>query len=219
MNLTQPLKFRIFGFPVQVHFSFWIIALLLGMSLRNPLYIVMWVVVVFGSVLLHELGHAVLMARYGRYPWIELRSMGGATMSARNTLLTHGQEILLNLAGPLAGFLLGGIVYGLSLLLPPGAPIYVRVFVSLLMWVNIGWGIFNLLPILPLDGGNVMRHLWLWLRNPYDESTPLKISIGVGVLVIAASLYLGWIWGAILGAYLTFSNYMALTRGTRGLFF
>lgn len=219
MNVTQTLNFKLFGFPVRVHFSFWIMSLLLGLSLRYPLYILMWVAVVFVSVLLHELGHAVIAARYGRYPWIELRSMGGATMSARNTMLTHGQEILLSLAGPLSGFALGGVVFLLSRLLPLGTPAFVRVLVNLLMWVNIGWGIFNLVPILPLDGGNVMRHLWLWLKNPYDESTPLKISIGFGVLAIGAAIYFGMIWIAILGAWLTYSNYMALTRGSRGMFY
>lgn len=219
MNLTQTLNFKVFNFPVRVHFTFWIMALLLGLNMRNPLYILLWVVVVFVSVLIHELGHAALSARYGRYPWIELRSLGGVTVSARNTVLTHGQEILLSLAGPFAGFALGGVVYALSLVLPVGTPSFINVFVNLLMWVNIAWGIFNLLPILPLDGGNVMRHLWLWLKNPYDERTPLKISIGVGILAVVAAIYFGMIWGAILAAWMTFNNYMTLTRGVQSNFF
>lgn len=215
MNLTQTLTFKLFGFPVRIHFTFWIMALLLGLNLRNPLYILLWVVVVFIAVLVHELGHALLSARYGRFPGIELRSMGGVTVSARNTMLTHGQEILLSLSGPFAGFALGGVVFLLSRLLTLGTPGWVQVFVNLMMWANIAWGVFNLLPILPLDGGNVMRHLWLWLKNPYDERTPLKISIGVGVLAVIAALFLGMIWGAILAVWMTFNNYMALTRGIR----
>jgi membrane-associated protease RseP (regulator of RpoE activity) len=142
--------------------------------------------------------------------------MGGLTISTRYSMLSYPQEILLSFSGPLAGFLMGGLVFLLSRLAGPIYNPYVGYLLSTLLWVNIGWGIINLIPILPLDGGAIMRSLYHWLRSPYDERTPLKISIGFGVLAMIISLALairgGGVYLLILAAWLTFNNYQELTR-------
>lgn len=209
-------NFTLFNFPVRVHFSFFLIALLLGLNIGNIILLLLWVVIVFVSVLLHELGHAVTANYYGRAPHIELYSMGGLTVSSRYSMLSYPKEILISFSGPLAGFILGGILYALLQVLGPITNPYLGFIIGQLLWVNIGWGIINLIPILPLDGGSIMRNIYHWVRSPYDERTPLKISIGFGILaVIAAIVFLGrgGLYLALLAAWLTYNNYMALRRG------
>ncbi len=206
-------QFQLFNFPVRVHISFFLIALLLGLSIGNIILVLLWVVIVFVSVLLHELGHAVVANYYGRAPQIELYSMGGLTISTRYSLLSYPKEILISFAGPLAGFLLGGILFVLLRIFGPVTVPYLDFIVYEMLWVNIGWGIINLVPILPLDGGSIMRNLYHWLRNPYDERTPLKISIGFGILAFIAALYFRQLYLALLVAYLVYRNYMSLRQG------
>lgn len=214
MNSTAGWQFRVLNFPVRVHFSFFLIALLLGFSLGNVILLALWVVIVFVSVLLHELGHAVVAEYYGRAPHIELYSMGGLTISNRYSLLSYPKEILISFAGPLAGFLLGGLIFALVRIIGPISNAYIRFILAQLIWVNIGWGIANLIPILPLDGGHIMRNLYHWLKNPYDERTPILISIVFGVLAaVAALVFLRSIYLALLVGWLTFNNYRALRQG------
>ncbi len=103
-------QFRLFHYPVRVHLSFFLIALLLGLNSGNLLYVLLWVVIVFVSILLHELGHALVSDYFGRSPSIELLWSGGLTISSRYGLLSYPKEILISFAGPLAGFLLGGLI-------------------------------------------------------------------------------------------------------------
>lgn len=216
MYNTGSLNFQIFNFPVRVHISFFLVALLLGFNQGNIVNILIWVLIVFFSILLHELGHAIASQYFGRSPRIELYSMGGLTITSTYSLLSYPKEILISFAGPLAGFLLGGIVF--AIVRYAGAAIYnAPILVSIagnLLWVNIGWGIVNLIPIIPLDGGSIMRNLYHWLKNPYDERIPLLISIGFGVLAVVASLVLlRSLYIALLAGWLTFNNYRALRQG------
>ena len=72
------LHFRIFGFPVRVHPLFWVVTVLLGLQGRaDPFETLVWVGVVFVSILVHELGHATLERTFGGHPWITLYSFGG----------------------------------------------------------------------------------------------------------------------------------------------
>ena len=70
------------------------------------------------------------------------------------------------------------------------------------------------MPILPLDGGNIMRNLYQWRIKPYDERTPLIISIVFGVLVIIAALWMRQLYLALIVGFLTFRNYTLLNRGS-----
>lgn len=180
--------------------------------MRNPILTVSWVLIVFVSILVHELGHAAVAESYGMVPSIMLYSMGGMTIPLHSKKLTHLQEIVLSLAGPFAGLTLGGLVYVGSLFLPVTSGV-VGVIVAQLLWVNVGWGLLNLVPMLPLDGGHVMRSLWQWFRRTYDESMPLKISIGVGIAAAAAALFFGQIFAAMLAAWFTYNNFTALRGG------
>ncbi len=206
------MRCRILGFPVHVHPFFFLVAALLG-GLQNDLALILvWVAVVFVSVLAHELGHALVARAHGQQPSIMLYSMGGLTSFQPLRRLTHGQSIAISLAGPGAGFLVGGLVWVASQSVPPGASFVVHVAVRDLLWVNFGWGLLNLLPILPLDGGNVVRSFLHAVRRRPDERLALLISITCGGLACLAALNDGLVWAAMIAALITFNNYQALSR-------
>jgi membrane-associated protease RseP (regulator of RpoE activity) len=110
--------------------------------------------------------------------------------------------------------LLGGLLILLIRLVGPIPNQYLSWIVNQLLWVNIGWGIFNLIPILPLDGGSIMRNLYHWLRSPYDDRTPYIISIVFGIITVLIAVFvLRQLYIALLMGLLTYNNYTALRRG------
>ena len=120
MLLSEPppsqgdLHFRIYGFPVRVHPMFWLVTAIMGFQSGEeggtpPGELLSWVAVVFVSILIHELGHAVLQRRYGGHPWITLYGLGGLA-SCDDCDRSPRSQIIISLAGPLAGFLLAGAV-------------------------------------------------------------------------------------------------------------
>ncbi|NOZ40262.1 MAG: hypothetical protein GXP24_08560 [Planctomycetes bacterium] len=73
------VHFRVLGIPVRVHPFFWIITLIIGMrgDSAPPAEVLSWIVAVFVSILIHELGHALVQRRFGGQPRIVLHGMGG----------------------------------------------------------------------------------------------------------------------------------------------
>jgi Zn-dependent protease len=243
--LTEPertawdLRFRLLRFPVRVHPWFWIGAVLLGGStLRDGLqFLAIWVVVVFVSILVHELGHAIAFRLFGADSDIVLYAFGGLAIP---TMAISGRwrRVFIALAGPLAGFVLCGAVYGSNLGLNWGsrengdevAFLYYALFA-----VNLFWGIFNLLPVFPLDGGQVCREVCGMKWGTRGNKISLRISFVVAILVVAYSLFCaidikmfdrqltsqfpwwippGSIWTAILFGFLAYSSYQLLQQIT-----
>jgi Zn-dependent protease len=205
------LNFRIFGFPVSVHWSFWVLAAFLGMGRQRTELVLSWIVVVFVSVLAHELGHAFTARAFGMRPAISLYSMGGLTMWRSSRAVPHSQRIAISLAGPFAGFAFAAVVLILTQTTSTEQlPLLARVAIFDLLWVNVVWGAVNLLPILPLDGGHVMRSIVQSVRGFADEITPRKISVVTGGLLVLLALYLGMWWAAMVAGFITWSNVAAL---------
>jgi stage IV sporulation protein FB len=131
--------------------------------------------------------------------------MGGATSWDASVELSPLNRMLISLSGPVAGFLFGGIVFLLgSLGLNSAGPIS-TVYYDLL-WVNIGWGIFNLLPMLPLDGGQVLVTLETWLVWKKSQLISHAISLLIALGIVSLALSYRSIWIAILGGWFTYSN-------------
>lgn len=205
------LNFRLFGFPIGVHWSFWLLAAFLGMGRQRTELVLAWIVVVFVSVLAHELGHAFTARAFGMNPAISLYSMGGLTFWRSTRPVPHSQRIAISLAGPFAGFFLALLVWMLSQGMVTGdLPLLARVAIFDLLWVNVVWGVVNLLPILPLDGGHVMRSLVHSIKGYADEITPRKISVVTGALLVILALYFGMWWAAMVAGFITWSNVTAL---------
>lgn len=214
------MRFRLFGIPTEIQLGFWFISVLLGYfggRLESPhqYLIVEWVAVVLVSILIHELGHAFAMMRYGLRPEITLYSMGGLTSTPASGMarLTRGQRMFISFAGPLAGFIFGGIVYAVIHAVPglgerpvigagPGAwTLYSAV--NDLMFVNIIWGLVNLVPVLPLDGGHILEDA----LGPRRMRLTVIISVCAGALVTLLALLSEYLYAAILFGMFTFQSY------------
>jgi Zn-dependent protease len=211
MYFGRGWRFALLGFPVRVDLSFWFVAALIA-ARRPPDLVLLWVGVVFVSILVHELGHSVVARRYGMRPRIDLYSMGGLTSFEKSRRLTPGRGIALSLAGPAFGFAFGGIVLAGRHLLPLDAHYYAHVAVGDLVWVNFGWGLVNLLPVLPLDGGNVMRRLIELVKKRSDEPLALRVSMAAAGGATLWALYSGLYLAGFVGAYFVYVNYQQYRR-------
>ena len=233
------LRFNLAGFPVRVHPLFWLIAILLGYSSGDILQILIWVLVVFISILVHELGHALAFRRFGLSSQIILHFAGGLTVPEStlwgsrwaNVALGPNQNIFISLAGPGAGFLLAALVIA-GVVLSGGSIITTRLlgfipfpglamlpfggnllslFVTALLWVNIFWGVINLLPVYPLDGGSVTRNVLLQADPVDGVRKSLWVSVIAGALIaLIAFFFLRSLYMAVLFGFLAFQSYQSL---------
>ncbi|OAI51325.1 hypothetical protein AYO44_00505 [Planctomycetaceae bacterium SCGC AG-212-F19] len=209
-------QFRIFGIPVRVHPWFWIVSIMLGFSAlrdnKGPegfLYLGIWVACVFVSVLVHELGHVCAGLYFGSEGHIVLYSFGGLAVGSSN-LTDRWQRIIVMFAGPAAGFILFALVAaGVWLYDPMMVTNLLRALVWLdwvrgdwprwaerlvidLFAINLFWGLINLLPIWPLDGGQISRELFL----KYTENDGVRKSLILSIVVsvaFALNALIGWI--------------------------
>ena len=212
------LRFVLFGYPVRVHWMFWILCVLIGWHFldqggrENFIFFIITAAVVFGSILWHELGHAWARKRVGQpNSEIMLHGMGGLCMGPG--YLTRRQTIFVAGMGPAASLALGAAT--LLLLLAPGIQTNatLAVFVNVMLFVNIGWSILNLLPVMPLDGGQIFDAL-MANRNP---GVVPKVGMIVAGMVAVAGFLLGHIWMGFLFGFLAYQNYRRVQgmQGTR----
>jgi stage IV sporulation protein FB len=243
------LHFQIAGIPIRVHPFFWLAGLVLGASGSTDrsgnvqpdagMYLLIWLAVVFVSILVHELGHAVAIRVFGQVPRIVLYMLGGLAITEsapftgrRAAHRSPREQILISLAGPGAGFLLATLVVtwiyalGGEFYLEPKRPPFfysyalpfetgraLSMLIGALLWINIAWGLVNLLPVYPLDGGQIARQLFE-LSNPWNGFTQcLWLSIiTAGAVAVAGFVYLdSWFMG-LLFISLAASNYMTLQQ-------
>jgi Zn-dependent protease len=202
------LQFNVLGFPVQVQWFFWLTTIILGgglsaQSREDWIEVALWVVAVFISILIHELGHALAARRYGNDSFIVLHGFGGVTVIP-NAHFSRDQSIWVSFSGPLAGFILGAIFYALSRSVHTEYPGF-ESFVDMMLYINIRWTLVNLLPVLPLDGGQIFREL----IGPSHLQAACFVGGLVAVLVAAYALnrhdpYVALLFGYF--AWINFSN-------------
>jgi Zn-dependent protease/CBS domain-containing protein len=213
---------RVAGVEIGINWSWfvvvWLILWSLGFvvfpeevpGLSDGVYAAMAVVATvlfFASLLLHELGHAVVARREGmEIAGITLWLFGGV---ARFTGMfpSARAELRIALAGPAVSLVLGGLFVGLSQLPLPSA---VDGVVAWLGWINLILLAFNMLPALPLDGGRVLRALLWQSSGDFTRATRAAGSLGrifgygltaLGVLLVLAG-GLGGLWFVVLGLFL-----------------
>src|SRR6185369_16248647 len=110
---------KIFGIPIKIDPSFLIVCALLAYSrLSQPELLVEWLIVILVSIIIHELGHALMVRLFGMTPQIMLYSMGGLTSWQDDKRVSPPKHIAISLAGPFAGFLFGGLVIVSNIMLP-----------------------------------------------------------------------------------------------------
>ena len=227
------LRFSIAGVPIRVHPLFWLMAFFFGGASGDPRDILIWIAVVFVSIVIHELGHALAMHFFGQPSRVVLYIGGGLTIPdtwGNGSALTANEQILMLLAGPGAGFLFAGLTLGgvlaaggsvaLGLLygfipfpvtyLPFGGGL-LNAIIGTILWVNIFWGFINLVPTYPLDGGQVARLLWLKVDRWDGVRKSLWVSLIVGgIMVVVGLLVMHSPYTALLFGLLAFQNYQML---------
>jgi Zn-dependent protease len=237
------LHFKIADIPVRIHPWFWFIGILLGISNPDtrPVEVLIWLLAMLVSILVHELGHAVAIRHFGWSPRIVLYSLGGLAIYDPSQSYSYSYnehednpkvKILIAAAGPIAGFLLAAVLIGLiwatgnEVRFGWGGPLgfywqvtgldsaKTHLLINDLIFINIFWGLVNLLPVFPLDGGQISRELFTW-SNPYDgvvKSLWLSAITG-GVMAVLGLVRLGFRDGlfiALLFGYLAYISYATL---------
>jgi Zn-dependent protease len=204
------LSFSIAGIPVRIHPLFFATALFLGAGSGESLVtLAVWMGVVLFSVLLHEMGHAFVGKLFGISPQIDLHAMGGTTSLPGSHQLGNGKRILISLAGPMSGIVLGTALLLARIHAPQ--PVLDEA-IRRLIWVNLGWGIFNLVPMLPLDGGSVMASVLSSITGGRGLKPARIISIVVAFMLLIGSLAFRMTWIAFLAGLFIFQNVQGLRQ-------
>ncbi len=262
MFLAEPQRtaydfhFQLFGFAIRVSPFFWVAGAVLGWSWavswnnmfeNSPTYVdsnpgqgallLIWIAVMFGSILLHELGHAIAIRRYGRDARIVLYHFGGLAIedsassfsSFKGSRSPH-EQIVISAAGPGIELLLAA-----AIVLVCKSQGYVcstsigfiddafqlregRLFesaallagIDALLFVNVFWALMNLLPVYPLDGGQISRELFVLYGNRDGIKNSLMLSVFTGGAAAVYCLSSGSTMGAMMFGMLAFSSYQVL---------
>jgi len=184
---------RLFGFPLHMSWSVVLLVVLVTLlygQVRDFLVGFGFAVCLLGSVLLHELGHALTARKLGiGVRGITLEILGGYTEMERDAP-TPRAELLVSLAGPAVSLGLGMVTAAGALVLPGGNAVHEVVF--LLALANLIVAAFNLLPGLPLDGGRALRAGVWRLSGSQQRGTVVAARCGqvVGAITGAAAVLL-----------------------------
>ncbi len=216
---------RLAGIPVGIHWSWLFVFALIAWSLaaaifpeENPglsdgAYAVMGIVAAalfFGSILLHELGHAI-QARRDRVEieGITLWLFGGVARF-RGMYETPGAEFRIAIAGPLVTVAIAAALLAMTAIVE--LPEAVDGVASWLAYINVVLLVFNLLPALPLDGGRIL-HAALWrAKRSLVWATQIGTAIGIGfgylligggIVLLFAGAGFGGLWFALIGWFLS----------------
>jgi stage IV sporulation protein FB len=178
------IRFSIFGIPVEIQPFFWVSLVILGGATQADsaaaiFQIALFVLAGFISILVHELGHALTARAFGAQCSITLQSFGGYAAYA-GVSLNRLQRFLVTAAGPGIQIVLG-IAVLLSIPYIPFLNHHSWYLLRTLMFISFFWSILNLLPVLPLDGGQML--------NAILGPQRIKITLWTTIVVaIAASL-------------------------------
>jgi Zn-dependent protease/predicted transcriptional regulator len=216
---------RIFGIQIGLHYSWFVIALLIVFSLSaqfhasNPQWgdgviltmAIATAMLFFVSLVLHELAHS-LVAKSNNLPVTEITlfALGGVSQIEKNPLSAK-VEFWMAFVGPLTSMVIGVICMLLARLTgdPSSSP-----WMAMLLWlgyINLSLAAFNLVPGYPLDGGRVLRALIWWKTGDADGSTQSAAKVGqiVALAFIALGIFrffggagIGGLWIAFIGWFL-----------------
>ena len=179
-----------------------------GLHASNSSDILLVLVFVFAgflSIMIHELGHALTIQRYGLPAAITLQAFGGYA-SFPVGKLDRKQSFVVTAAGPALQFVFGVllIILAPNLSIPEGS--LFLPFLRDLIWVSIAWSILNCLPVYPMDGGQMMAAILGPMKQHYVHLISSIVAVAVG---IAGYLYLGTILLPIFMALFAWQNWQS----------
>jgi Zn-dependent protease len=202
------LLFRIFGIRVYLHFTWFIVAVWVLSERRNLYSSFAWnaaeYLALFGIVLLHEFGHSLACRQTGgRADTIVLWPLGGVAYVAPPP--RPGAVLWSTAAGPLVNVFLVPVLFALFYAnLSPGQvrlESNVQVFLQAVFEVNLALLFFNLMPVYPLDGGQIFRALLWFFVGPVRS---LYIASVTGFVGVAGFGYLAFQWRSIFLGFIAF---------------
>jgi stage IV sporulation protein FB len=227
------LNFPLLGIPVRVSPWFWLVTVIMGSKRQDAGAIITWIAAVFLSILIHELGHALVMRKQGFRPWIVLYAMGGLACYDPRDALRSGksgwlEQVFVSAAGPVAGFLLAAILVLGVVAAGHGHPIDIHDFWEVMnpvalpnarlaallndiFYICVLWGLVNLLPVYPLDGGQIARELFLNF-SPGDgiRQSMLLSTFAAGAMAVYGLVQWKSAFVALFFGYLAYSSFTAL---------
>ncbi|TVQ94085.1 MAG: hypothetical protein EA397_02955 [Deltaproteobacteria bacterium] len=212
---------------IPVHLSIWALLLIgwLAFRLGDPIVGAMIGVGAIASILVHELGHAVVAARYGLQPEVLIHALGGLTRHTRAE--SDRQDAIIIAAGPLIQLAVGAVVLVASFFVFAAIPglaenLYLTSILYAFLYVSLFWGVINLAPMWPMDGGKLFRLGLIHLLSVRPLLAD-RITHITGIVLSVAAFLLFWllIGGFVLLALIifgmiTYQNVMALRSGSSG---
>lgn len=235
------LHFSVGPFPVRVSPTFFLMGLILSGGTNDGASLIAGTLAVFLSILIHELGHCLAFARFGIASHIVLYHLGGLAIPdtsfrgmGRAMALGPREQIIVSAAGPLlemavgvlclAGLALGGFDVSfagnfLASWFPHSGfqqlPPFLQHFFYVFIYVSTYWALINLIPVYPLDGGQIARHAMILAGFPNAIHDSLMLSVGAGAL---AAIWMGsqqQTFMALMFAMLAYSSYQQLQYNGR----
>jgi len=219
--------FSVAGIPVVIHPAFFAVILVLGLVyMATPVYLATWVAIATVSILLHEFGHAFAFRIFGLRPSVSLVGFGGLTSAegpdGSTDDFTPIRHIIVSLAGPLSAL----ILLGLPALFTAEANGFdpwtslsfrrsldpAEIILGQIVYINVGWSLLNLLPVLPLDGGNVVAALFEMFARDKGRRIANVMSIIIAVAAAIWAFTAGYQLAPLMAVFLIGLNVSDLTR-------
>lgn len=205
--------FSIAGIPVRVEPIFLVISGLWGLRYIDiGIEVVgIWMLASFVSILVHELGHGLALKAFGQPSVIVLHGFGGVTISQRRATLSQARSIIVSVAGPLTALIVlwvptRQLLQSDWILRQPQNVIFLVYFLA---FQNLWWSVANLLPIRPLDGGNVTAEL-------FGIDRARRISIGVAIAGAIWAFTHDQGYAAFFALFLAFNNWQEIRAAQTG---
>jgi Zn-dependent protease len=220
------LRFRLWRIPIEIHPSHLLVSAVFALYLlpekAGPgwperlvskdgalsnlptllLYVGLWVGVVFVSVLVHELGHALVARAFGYSPSIQLVWLGGATNPNAAQPIPWHKDVLLTLAGPGSGLTLGLLSLASLFLFESRGYEVLNYALKFLAGANLVWAVYNMVPVMPLDGGRIASAVLQRLFGRPGFLVAQLLGLAVSVAVIAYAVAVNWLLVIIfMGTY------------------
>ncbi len=214
---------RIFGVEIRIHLTFFFLLIFVWLTestAHGPANAgrgLALVGIIFGSVVLHELGHALVAMRAGvPAKAIILLPIGGVTLLDETQrplepgMLTWKRDIRIAVAGPLVNLIVAVVAGGVLLIATPQIHFWTRPYAysgnlpGSLFWCNVWLAVFNLLPAYPMDGGRVLRALFSRRMDPV-QATRRAVSIGrafATVFMLVGMIQPTYVWLTMIGFFL-----------------
>lgn len=205
------IQFSLFRIPVRVEPIFWLTVAFLGgiLQARNAddlLGVALFALAAFISVLIHEMGHALMIRKFGLPTEVTLSAFGGYA-TYPSGVLSRKKSFLVTAAGPAIQLAFGMAVFVLAQFIRLESS-QLKIFIDALFWVSIIWAIFNCLPVFPMDGGQMLAAI----LGPRRARAVHVIGIGCAILVGVFALTNGFMLMGIFMGMFAWQNYQMLQQ-------